>query len=111
MGKNNRYNHSRSHYQYRRQTGRYNGASGYNDMYENPRNRNYDRDDARYEYHHSRQDEYDDFADTTTGRLVSKMTKEKSPKQKTVKCNNVKYDSCCKQGVYKNLRTGEVTVC
>lgn len=64
-----------------------------------------------------RQDDYDDFTDSKTGRLVAKMTKEKKPKekkkpkQKTVTCNNVKYDTCCKQGVYKNIRTGELRQC
>ena len=96
----------------RRGYSRYDDRRRYDDRYDDRRKcigrRGYSRYDDRYAY-----DDYDDFENTTTGKLVSKMTKsnEKSKTQKTIKCSNVKYDSCCKSGVYKNIRTGELKIC
>lgn len=89
-----------------------NGYNDYSDHYNDRYNdRRYCDRNNNNRYYDNNYDGYDDFADTTTGKLVSRMATKKESKQKTVKCSNFTYDGCFKSGAYRNVRTGEVKIC
>lgn len=99
-GYNSRYARGNSRRRYQNDYRDY--SDHYNDRY---------RDWHNNQYYDNNYDGYDDFADTTTGKLVSRMTTKKESKQKTVKCNNFTYDGCFKSGAYRNVKTGEIKIC
>lgn len=59
--------------------------------------------DRRFE-----EDNYDDFGETTTGRLADRIASGGKKKEKpAVTCNNLQFEVCEKHGIYYNMRTWE----
>ena len=81
-------------------------GNSYRDSTYGRRNRAYDRRDD---------DDYDDFSETTTGKMVGKLSNlynrsrqavaDNKAAKKAVTCNKCEFDSCEKSGSYYDIKT------